>query len=173
MSLPSKDEYLKASRGLATGYGATVDFADPQVGTTVQGAGGVADSNAGLPGQVFSVDQLPDPAVAIAYGLPPVTIPAYLILDTPEDAERDVQGKTAEDIANAQLRRDLGDPVLTYDNQIASAEDSLKNLGERTGTNAGVVKEKQKAAVADSPAKESDVKDDDDTNAGGKAPKAR
>lgn len=140
MSLPSKDEYLKASRGLATGFGATVDFADPQVGSTTQAAGGVPDSNANLPGQVFSVDQLPDPAIAVAYGLPPVTIPEHLILESKEEAEKDIQGKDVLDIANAQLRRDLGDPVLTFDNKIASAEDSLKSLSERTGSNAGIVK---------------------------------
>lgn len=157
----TKDEYLKASRGLATGFGATVDFADPQVGGTSQSAEGIGDAYEGLPGQVFSVDQLPDPAIAVAYGMPPQTIPEHLILDSAEEAENHIQGKTVEDIANAQLRRDLNDPVLTFDNQIASAEESLMSLGERTGANAHVLQD----AVAAEDEKE-DGEDTDDTGSG-------
>lgn len=137
MALTSKDEYLKASRGLATGFGPTTDFADKQVGATAQSKDGIGVSQTDLPGQVFSVDQLPDPAVAKAYGLPPVTIPENLILESTEDAENHIQGKDVLDIASAQMRRQLDDPTLTFDNKVASAEDSLKSFSERTGANAG------------------------------------
>jgi hypothetical protein len=127
----SKDEYLKASRALAAGRGSTVDFADPQVGGTAQSENGIGEAFGGMPGQVFSVDQLPDPAIAVAYGMPAVVVPEDLILESPEDAEAHVQGKSADDIANGDLRRSLNDPVLAMDNQVVSAEESIKPLGER------------------------------------------
>ena len=129
MSL-TKDEYLKSARRLSTGYGPTADFADANVGTTVQTEGGIGDRAEDLPGQVFSVDQLPDPEVARAYGLPSVVVPEHLIVDTTKDAEKHLQGKTADDIANAKLRRELGDPVIAYNGDIVSAKDSLKGFDE-------------------------------------------
>jgi hypothetical protein len=131
----SKDDYLKASRGLATGFGATVDFADPQVGATVQSKNGIASPHE-LPGQVFSVDQLPNPALAVAYGLPPVTIPERLIVEG-DDAEKHPQGKDVLDILSATLREELDSPILTFDGNIASSDDAMKSFDERTGANAG------------------------------------
>lgn len=136
MPLTSKDEYLKKSRGLQTGFGSTIDFADKSVGTTSQSEGGVGASGEDLPGQVFSVDQLPDPEVARAFGMAPVTIPEHLILDTPGDAETHIQGKTAEDIATAKLRRELGDPILAFDNTVLPADEAKLSMTDRTGENA-------------------------------------
>lgn len=137
MTLTSKDEYLEKSSALATGFGPTVDFTDPQIGTTVQAEGGVPTSAADLPGQVFSVDQLPDPAVAVAYGLPPVRVPAHLILDDADNALKHVQGKDALDVINGQLREELGDPVLAFDNTVRSADDALGHFNAVTGPGLG------------------------------------
>ncbi len=133
MTLTDKAEYLKASRALATGFGPTTDFADPQLGSTVQSEDGIPTSATDLPGQVFTVDQLPDPAVAVAYGLPPVTVPEHLILDNAEDGLKHVQGKSALDVINAQLREELGNPVLAFDNTIRSQDDSLAHFSSQTG----------------------------------------
>lgn len=133
MTLTSKDEYLKASSALATGFGPTQDFTDPQRGTTVQSEDGIPTSAADLPGQVFSVDQLPNPAVAVAYGLPPVQVPAHLILDNASDAVRHVQGKDALDVLNGELRQELGDPALAFDNTVRSQESSLMHFSSQTG----------------------------------------
>lgn len=136
MTLTSKDEYLKASNRLATGFGPTVDFTDGQIGTTSQSEDGIPTSASDLPGQVFSVDQLPDPAIAVAYGLPPVRIPEHLILDNEEDSLRHVQGKDALDVINSQLRAELGDPALAFDNTIRSQSAAHTSLTDRTGENA-------------------------------------
>lgn len=133
MPLTDKAEYLKASRALATGFGPTTDFADPQIGSTVQSEEGIPTSAADLPGQVFTVDQLPDPAVAVAYGLPPVIVPEHLILDNADDGLRHVQGKSALDVMNGELRAELGNPVLSFDNTIRSQDDSLTHFSAVTG----------------------------------------
>lgn len=134
----TKDEYLAKSRALQTGFGPTTDFADPQVGTTVQAEGGVPVSAAELPGQVFSVDQLPDPQAAIAYGLPPQTVPAHLILDdADEDLSKHVQGKDPLDVVSSELRSHLGDPALAFDNTVRSSGDALTSLTDRTGPGLG------------------------------------
>lgn len=128
MPLTSKDEYLKSARRLHTGYGPTADFADASVGTTVQSEGGIGVGADDLPGQVFGVDQLPNPDVARAYGLPSVAVPEHLIVD---DAEGHIQGKSAEDVASAKLRRDLGDPLIAYNGQVVNGEEaSLKQFDE-------------------------------------------
>lgn len=132
----SKAEYLKASRGLAAGFGPTVDFTDQSLGTTSQSEGGIGVAGEDLPGQVFSVDQLPDPEVARAYGLPPVTIPEHLILDSTREAEKHVQGKEPQDIATAKHRRQLKDPVLAFDNVVRPADDAMTSFSDRTGENA-------------------------------------
>lgn len=131
----SKAEYLKASRGLAAGFGPTVDFTDQSLGTTSQSEGGIGVSGEELPGQVFSVDQLPDPEIARGYGLPPVTIPEHLILED-GDGEDHVQGKDPQDIATAELRRKLKDPVLAFDGVVRPADDAMTSFSERTGENA-------------------------------------
>lgn len=138
MTLTSKDEYLKASSALATGFGPTQDFADLQRGTTSQSEGGIPTSASDLPGQVFTVDQLPDPAAAVAYGLPPVTVPAHLILDEASDGTKHVQGKDVLDVLTAELRKELGDPMLSFDNTIRSQDDALTSFTERTGGGEGV-----------------------------------
>lgn len=132
----SKAEYLKASRGLAAGFGPTVDFTDQSLGTTSQSEGGIGVSGEELPGQVFSVDQLPDPEVARAYGLPPITIPEHLILDSTEDAEKHVQGKEPQDIATAEYRRKNDYPMLAFDGVVRPADDAMTSFSERTGENA-------------------------------------
>jgi hypothetical protein len=132
-TLTSKDEYLKASRALATGFGPTTDFADGQIGATAQSEAGIPASASELPGQVFTVDQLPDPAVAVAYGLPPQTVPEHLILDNVEDGMKHVQGKSALDLINGQLREELGNPVIAFDGTVRSADDSLLHLSAKTG----------------------------------------
>lgn len=137
MPLTSKDEYLEKSRGLQTGFGATIDFADKSVGTTAQSEGGVGASGEDLPGQLFSVDQLPDPDVARAFGMPPVTIPEHLILGSTSEAEKHIQGKTAEDIATAKLRKQLDEPILAFDNTVLPSKEATKSMTERTGENAG------------------------------------
>ena len=131
MPLTSKDEYLKSARRLHTGYGPTSDFADASVGTTVQSENGIGVGVGGdLPGQVFAVDQLPDPDVARAYGLPSVAVPEHLIVD---DADTHIQGKSADDIANAALRRSLGDPLTAYNGQVVNGEEaSLKQFDDLT-----------------------------------------
>lgn len=133
----TKDEYLAKSRALQTGFGPTTDFADPHIGATVQSEGGIPTSASELPGQVFSVDQLPDPAAAVAYGLPPQTVPAHLILDDAENATKHVQGKDALDVINAELRQELGDPALAFDNTVRTREDALTSLTDRTGAGLG------------------------------------
>lgn len=137
MTTLSKDDYLKQSRALATGFGPTTDFTDPQRGTTVQSEEGIPTAASELPGQVFTVDQLPDPAVAVAYGLPPQTVPEHLILDDAEDGLRHVQGKSALDVINGQLREKLGHPVLAFDNTIRSADESLVHFAQQTGPGLG------------------------------------
>ena len=128
MPLTSKDEYLKSARLLHTGYGPTSDFADASVGTTAQSENGIGASADGLPGQVFGVDQLPDPDVARAYGLPSVALPEHLIVD---DADTHIQGKGPDDIANAALRRSLGDPLTAYNGQVVNGEKaSLKQFDD-------------------------------------------
>ena len=126
MPLTSKDEYLKSARRLHTGYGPTSDFADASVGTTVQSESGIGVGPDDLPGQVFAVDQLPNPDVARAYGLPSVVMPEYLIVD---NADTHIQGKSADDIANAALRRSLNDPLTAYNGQVVNGEEaSLKQF---------------------------------------------
>lgn len=128
MPLTSKDEYLKSAQRLSTGYGPTSDFTDASVGTTVQSVGGIDEGPDGLPGQVFAVDQLPNPDVARAYGLPSVVVPEYLIV---EDAVGHIQGKTVEDVASAALRRSLGDPLMAYNGQVVNGEEAaLKQFDE-------------------------------------------
>lgn len=134
----SKDEYFKNARGLATGFGRTVDFADGQVGTTVQSEGGIGASAEELPGQVFGVDQLPDPEVARAYGLPPLQISPDLVLET-DEAEKHIQGKDVLDLANSRnggLRDQLDDPALAFDNTVVKYDEAALALHERTGENA-------------------------------------
>lgn len=137
MTTLSKEEYLAKSRGLQTGFGPTTDFADPQLGSTVQSEDGIPTAVDDLPGQVFSVDQLPDPDVARAYGLPPVTVPEHLILGSADDALKHVQGKSALDAINGQLREELGHPTLAYDNTIRSAGDALQVFADNTGAGVG------------------------------------
>lgn len=137
MSTLTKDEYLKASRALATGFGPTTDFTDVQRGTTVQGEEGIPTQASELPGQVFTVDQLPDPAVAVAYGLPPQTIPEHLILDNADDGMKHVQGKDVLDVINGQLREELGRPVLAFDGTIRSDDESLVHFAQQTGAGLG------------------------------------
>jgi hypothetical protein len=133
----SKDDYLKQSRALATGFGPTQDFADPQIGATVQADAGIPDQAQNLPGQVFTVDQLPNPAVAVAYGLPPVTVPEHLILDNEDDGVRHIQAKDALDVVTGELRKELGSPVVAFDGTIRSEEDSLFHLEANTGAGVG------------------------------------
>lgn len=137
MSTLTKDEYLKASSALATGFGPTVDFTDPQIGSTVQSEDGIPTPASELPGQVFSVDQLPNPAVAVAYGLPPQTVPAHLILDDADDDVRHIQAKDPLDIMTGQLREHLGEPVLAFDNTVRSADDALGHFNASTGAGLG------------------------------------
>lgn len=128
MPLTSKDEYLKSARRLHTGYGPTSDFADASVGTTVQSESGIGVGADDLPGQVFAVDQLPNPDVARAFGLPSVAVPEHLIVD---DADTHIQGKSADDIANAALRRSLNDPLIAYNGQVVNGEEaSLKQFDD-------------------------------------------
>lgn len=134
----SKDEYFKNARGLATGFGRTVDFADGQVGSTVQSEGGIGESAESLPGQVFGVDQLPDPEVARSYGLPPLQINPDLVLES-DEAEKHIQGKEVLDIANSRdggLRDQLDDPALAFDNTVVRYDEAALALHERTGENA-------------------------------------
>lgn len=131
----TKDEYLKASAALATGFGPTVDFADPQLGSTVQSEAGIPTAATELPGQVFTVDQLPNPAAAVAYGLPPVVVPAHLILD--DDEAKHIQGKDALDFINGEIREQLGNPMLAFDNTVRSGDDALTSLSDRTGAGLG------------------------------------
>lgn len=133
----TKDEYLAKSRALQTGFGPTVDFADPHIGATVQSEDGIPVSASELPGQVFTVDQLPDPQAAIAYGLPPQTIPAHLILDDAEDGTKHVQAKDPLDLLTGELRQELGDPALAFDNTVRTREDALTSLSDRTGAGLG------------------------------------
>lgn len=143
MTTLSKEEYLAQSRGLQTGFGPTTDFADPQLGRTVQHEDGIPDQADGLPGQVFTVDQLPLPGNALAYGLPPQTIPEHLIVET----DNHIQGKTADDIANAELRDKLGDPALAYDNTVRSQKDALQVFSDNTGAGLGDPSKKDDSTV--------------------------
>lgn len=161
----TKDEYLKKSSTLALGFGRTADFADVQRGTTAQSADGVGELAENLPGQVFAVDQLPDPSAAIAYGLPPVRLPEHLIVDG-KDADNHVQGKDPMDVAAADLRRSLGDPMLAYDGTVTDFEGSLKSLEERGQLDDSGLDESgmridpegvQKAPGADAPVKDGDA----------------
>lgn len=139
----TKDEYLKASTALATGFGPTTDFHDPQIGATVQSEGGVPTAASELPGQVYSVDQLPNPAAAVAYGLPPQVVPAHLILDDADNATKHVQAKDALDVVTGELRKELGDPAIAFDGTVRTQDDALLSLSERTG--AGLAEGKAEA----------------------------
>lgn len=134
----TKEEYLAASQGQQAGFGATVDFSDPQIGATVQSKDGIPLQNEGLPGQVFLVEQLPDPAIAAAYGLPAVTIPEHLILDDKSDEALKIQGPDALDLVTKELRDELKDPVLAFDNTIVTGgqDAALEVLESKTGINA-------------------------------------
>lgn len=130
----SKDDYLKATARLQPGFGPTQDFADPSVGTTVQTPGGVPPALDGLPGQVFAVEQLPNPAVALAAGFVPQQIPAHLIVEG-DDVATHPQGPGFLERRGMEEQATLGYPTLAYDGTVMSAEDSLKAFGEITGEN--------------------------------------
>lgn len=127
----SKTEYLAHSRRTQPGFGVTADFTDNSVGATVQSPDGIPPAREDIPGQRFLVEQLPDPEVAIAYGLPAPAIPEYLILDG--DGDDDPQGP---DLANRQAianRKKLGNPTLAYDGTIQKADVALESFLEATG----------------------------------------
>lgn len=126
----TKDEYLAATAGPEEGYGATQDYVDPTIGTTVQGADieddertGIPAREEGLPGQVYAVHQLPDPKVARHYGLPAVKVPAHLIVDGGE-AETHPQGPDSLDLVSAGLREQLGNPKMDNHTGAVSADDA-------------------------------------------------
>lgn len=131
----SKDDYLAASRGLQVGYGPTQDFTDPAIGATAQTPGGIPAAAEGLPGQVFAVEQLPDPRIAQASGFVPSQIPGYLIIEG-DDIGKHTQGPTPAEIQGFKLQADLGHPVISFDGQVRSTDDALKAFNDTTGPNA-------------------------------------
>lgn len=107
----SKDDYLAKAGAPQPGFQRTQDGVDANVGHTsqsVQAKGGsVGNPLNETPGQVFETWQLPDPQVAIDAGLPPVVVPADLIVDSGEE-----QGSEPLDVLSRDLRKRLGDPRL-------------------------------------------------------------
>lgn len=101
----------------------TSDFDDPSVGWTAQqGAAPVEVSGEPAP---YALEQLPDPAVAIAAGLPPQTIPSNLIggVDTP----RNEGGHTGVD-PYRHPGVDLGDQAnVTAEDQADKYEELREN----------------------------------------------
>lgn len=75
-------------------YAEKRDSDEPQVGWTVQSSGAYADEDASsLPGQTYSLDELPDADVLAAAGVA-YTIPANLVVD----------GNVTDNISSAQER---------------------------------------------------------------------
>ena len=143
MTTLSKEEYLAQSRGLMTGFGPTTDFADPQLGRTAQHEEGIPEQSNGLPGQVFTIGQLPSPANALAYGMPPQTVPEHLIVESVNH----VQGMDSLDVASADLRATLGDPATAYDGTVRSQADALQVFADNTGAGLGDPSEKDDSTV--------------------------
>lgn len=156
MSTLSKEEYLaKTGRGLQPGFGKTTDFADPQVGATAQHPDGIPEARAGLPGQVYTVDQLPHPDNALAYGLPPVVIPEHLITEDDDDP----QGPDTLDHLSAAHREELGDPVVTLTGETVkggskAALDALKSTTDPDGDTAAEVNDSEKETARERKARE-------------------
>lgn len=130
----SKDDYLKATRRLQPGFGPTQDFADPSVGATVQSPDGIPEALDGLPGQVFAVEQLPNPEVALTAGFVPQQIPEHLIVEG-KDVETHPQGPGFLERRGIEEQIKLGYPAMAFDGSVMSTEDSLKSFAEITGEN--------------------------------------
>lgn len=131
MSDSKIDDYLAAARRTQPGFGPTQDFADPALGRTVQSPDGIPVTAEGLPGQRFMVGQLPHPETAVASGLPPVTIPGYLLL-TDDEAGDDPQGPTLEERASLKERERLGFPTTSFTGEVMSHADATKSLTDLT-----------------------------------------
>jgi hypothetical protein len=101
----SKDEYLEKTGTPLPGFTKTLDSNDANIGQTVHD--GITRVGNDLPGQVFETWQLPDPQKAIDAGLPPVAVPAHLIVE-----EDHVQGPDALDLLTREMRENNGNPRL-------------------------------------------------------------
>lgn len=127
----SKDDYLKQVADIPTTLGPH-DANDPQTGWTVQ-TGGSFHEPADVPGQVYLPSQLPDPARAVANGLPPVQVPEHLIV---EDASHP-QGPEPSELAMADARQKIAESVVAnqVEAQKAAAqaiEDNKNGVGLAT-----------------------------------------
>jgi hypothetical protein len=131
----SKQDYLDASRGLAVGFGPTQDFADPTVGKTAQSIDGIPPAHEGLPGQVFAVEQLPDPRIALASGFVPAQIPEYLIIEG-DDVGTHTQGPTHDEIRGFEVQAKTGHPTLAFDGEVRTADEAMQSFNDQTGPNA-------------------------------------
>lgn len=113
---------LRASKGLATD-----DVTVEDRGWTAQSAGGyVADNAENVPGQTFTVDELPDPRVMAVSGLPAHAIPAGLVVDSAVTDSISPAQERGADLGTSIRRGDSGEPLKAR----PSAERKVTNRGD-------------------------------------------
>lgn len=96
------------------------DYGDADRGWTVQ-SGWTPPVPSDVPGQVYLPEQLPDPRVAAAAGLPPVVVPEALITDD----ENHPQGPEPLELASRDQRQAVREAaVAQYQERTKALEDA-------------------------------------------------
>jgi hypothetical protein len=121
-SVPKEQSFVSPQR---RNFSATVDTADggdANLGWTVQhGTAVPVNASENLPGQVFTADQLPDPEVARAAGVPAQKIsPQYVV--SAEEAYSHPSGPNVGEIERAAQRQAISDKLFEDSKAVADSD---------------------------------------------------
>lgn len=125
-AVADNQSFVSPQRRLLNGPYTSADGGDANIGWTVQ-HGGAAPLNLAenRPGQVFTVDQLPDPEVARAAGLPPQRISPEFVVSA-EEAYTHPSGPNVGEIERAAQRQAISDKLFE-DSQVVAESDKFAN----------------------------------------------